>query len=342
MGIKNLKGFIKKNAPSAFSEINIKNLAGKSICIDSSILLYKFRYMYSGSDNFHIIGFLNKVIELLSYRIMPVFVFDGKPPDAKKETLNKRSENKNKLKERIDNLLKERESLGGPEFIDSDSDSETVNLSKLNLEITQLQKNMLCVSKKHTEEVINLLKCIGIPFLVAIGEAEEYCAFLEKNGYVDYILTEDTDSLTFGGTRVLFNTKNNYTMCELSVILRDLKITYSQFIDFCILCGCDYTCKIQKVGPVAALNIVKTYGSIEAFISQNTKYDIPENFNYLVARELFIKNNDYPKLTYELNSFKTFDTDRFCKILSEYGINNLHFKNKIINLINLFPKKFLD
>ena len=46
MGIKNLKNFIKKNAPGAFSEINIKKLSGKSICIDSSILLYKYRYMY--------------------------------------------------------------------------------------------------------------------------------------------------------------------------------------------------------------------------------------------------------------------------------------------------------
>ena len=100
MGIKNLKGFIKKNAPGAFSEINIKKLSGSTICIDSSILLYKFRYMYN-SDNFHILGFLNKVIELLSYKIIPVFVFDGKPPEAKRETLIKRTETKNKLKERI-------------------------------------------------------------------------------------------------------------------------------------------------------------------------------------------------------------------------------------------------
>lgn len=138
MGIKNLKGFIKKNAPGAFSEINIKKLSGSTICIDSSILLYKFRYMYN-SDNFHILGFLNKVIELLSYRIIPVFVFDGKPPEAKRETLIKRTESKNKLKERIDTLLKEREIAGGPEFIDSDSEIEN-NSEALDREISQLQK----------------------------------------------------------------------------------------------------------------------------------------------------------------------------------------------------------
>jgi flap endonuclease-1 len=343
MGIKNLKGFIKKNAPGAFSEINIKKLSGSTICIDSSILLYKFRYMYN-SDNFHILGFLNKVIELLSYRIIPVFVFDGKPPEAKRETLIKRTENKNKLKERIDTLLKEREIAGGPEFIDSDSEIEN-NSDALDREISQLQKNLLCVTKKHTEEVMVFLKSIGIPVVLAISEAEEYCAFLEKNKYVDYILTEDSDSLTFGGNKVLFNIpkdRRNFCLCNLQLILKELNLKYCEFIDFCILCGCDYTCKIPKVGPVAALNIIKAHGSIEVFILKNTKYNIPENFNYLVARELFNKNDSYPKLSYELNTFGRFDTNLFGKLISEYGINNLNYENKIINLINLFPKKFLE
>jgi flap endonuclease-1 len=305
--------------------------------------------MYT-SDNFHIIGFLNKVIELLSHRIIPVFIFDGKPPEAKRETLSKRSETKNKLKERIDILLKERENFQGPEFIDSDPESEDYSSNKFNVidhEISQLQKNLLCVTKKHTEEVMNLLKCIGIPFLLAPGEAEEYCAFLEKNNYIDYILTEDTDSLTFGGNKVLFNIskdKNNFCLCTLQSILSELNLTHSQFIDFCILCGCDYTCKIQKIGPVAALNIVKKYKTLEAFILENTKYTIPENFNYLIARELFNKNNEYPSLIKEeLTSFKNFDTCTFGEILLSFGINgNLNFQKKIINLINLFPKKFLE
>jgi flap endonuclease-1 len=343
MGIKGLKTILKKNAPGSFSEINISSLKGSTICIDSSILLYKFRYMYN-TDNFHILGFLNKIIELLTFRIIPVFIFDGKPPDAKKEILNKRSENKSKLKERIDILTKERE-LISPEFIDSDSEED--NSSKLSLidkELTTLQKNLLNITKKHIEDVLNLLKSIGIPFFIADSEAEEYCSFLQKNNYVDYILTEDTDSLTFGGNKILFNipgNKNKFCLCELKKVLIELEINYDEFIDFCILCGCDYTCKIPKIGPISALNIIKTHRNIEAFISQNNKYNIPENFNYELARELFKKNNEFEKINKIIN-FDNFIKESFNKIILENGIKNLNFENKIINLINLFPKKFLE
>ena len=199
------------------------------------------------------------------------------------------------------------------------------------------------MNKKHSEEVIEMLKSIGIPFLVADGEAEEYCAFLQKNKYVDYILTEDTDSLTFGGDSILFNvpkSKNNFYLCKLNPVLVGLGINHAQFIDFCILCGCDYTCTIPKIGPVTALNIIKTHGSIEAFISNNVRYTIPENFNYVLARELFNKNNSFSKLNQTI-SLNTINKTLFREILLKNEINS-NFENKIINLINLFPKKFLE
>jgi flap endonuclease-1 len=223
MGIKGLKNIIKKNAQGSISEVNIKMLKGRSVCIDSSILLYKFRYTYQ-ADNFHILGFLNKIIELLTHRITPVFVFDGKPPEAKREILLKRMETRNKLKERIEKLKEELNGYGD-EFIDSDSESESseeINKLKImNKELQQLEKNSLTVNKKHADEVVELLKSIGIPFLIANGEAEEYCAFLQKNKYIDYILTEDTDSLTFGGDNILFNVpknKNNFYLCNLNLV----------------------------------------------------------------------------------------------------------------------------
>ena len=352
MGIKGLKKIIKKNAPNSISEINIKDLKGKTICIDSSILLYKFRYIYQ-SDNFHILGFLNKIIELLEYRITPVFVFDGKPPDAKKEVLIKRFELRNKQKERIEILLKQKEQFGvenDPEFIDSDTDSEleseldleSINKLKLiNKELEQLQKNLLNVTKKHSDEVMELLKSIGIPFLIATSEAEEYCAFLQKNKYVDYILTEDTDSLTFGGSNVIFTSKNNYTLYNLNFILAKLEMEMDEFIDLCILCGCDYTCTIPKIGPVNAFNIIKKFKSIDAFLIENKKYTIPENFDYLTSRQLFKQNENFeiPSLI-----IKEMDIKKLTDLLSENKINTVeYFVNKIINLINFnFPKnKFL-
>jgi flap endonuclease-1 len=320
MGIQGLKKILKKNAEKSLKEVDITFLNGSKIAIDSSILLYKYRYIHSSND-FHIIGFNSLINELKSFNITPVFVFDGKPPEAKQDTLNKRIEIKTKLNEKINVLIKKKDlilinesnnnllNLINEEYIDDSENLENpesksiMEINEINKELQKLQKNNLIITKKHSEEVIVLLESLDINYIKAIGEAEEYCSFLQKNGFVDYVLTEDTDSLTFGATKVLFNipkTRNKFLLIELNLVLSELKISYEQFIDFCILCGCDYTCTIPKVGPVTALKLIKEYGNIEAIINLNT-YNVPDNFNYLVARELFIKNTEYSKQNINFN-----------------------------------------
>ena len=334
MGIKGLKRLIKKHAPEGITEIQLKNLKGKKICIDSSILIYKFRYLYS-SDNFHIVGFLNKIIEYLEYGISPIFVFDGNPPDAKKETLQKRKETREKIQQKVKNLK-----VTVSEFI-QDSDDETIDTVSINEEITRLEKNILIITKQHYLDVKTLLEYIGIPYYNSYGEAEEYCAFLQKKGIVDYILTEDTDSLTFGGSNVIFTIKNNYTLYNLKIILSKLELEMDEFIDLCILCGCDYTCTIPKIGPVNAFNIIKKYKSIEIFLNENKKYTIPKNFDYLTSRKLFKQNENFE---ISLLNIKELNIKKLTDILLENNINSVeYFVNKLINLINFnFPKnKFL-
>ena len=82
----------------------------------------------------------------------------------------------------------------------------------------------------------------------------------------------------------------------LSSILEELGLTYEQYIDFCILCGCDYTSKVPGIGPVKALKMIKRQKNIENVIeyinSDNKlriKHRIPDDFNYLIARRLFMK-----------------------------------------------------
>jgi len=328
MGIKGIKTLIKKHVPDAISEINLESLRNTTICIDSSILLYKFRYTYN-SDNFHILGFLHKTIELLKNGITPIYVFDGKPPDAKKEILIKRKEQNIKLKEQLDKLKEEISSFNPEEFIDSDSeepDENVKNYKIINQKITNLEKNIKNVSKTHSLEVIELLKSIGVSFFESPSEAEEACVFLQTNGYADYILTEDTDSLTFGGTKILFNKKNSYSLCCLDKVLNGLQLNHDEFIDLCILCGCDYTCTIPKVGPVTALQIIKKHRSIENFLKTQHNYKVPESFNYATAQHLFKKKD-----TKFVDFSNEFNKVKFLEILSKWNLNYLQF--------NFFEKK---
>ncbi|CAE8709365.1 unnamed protein product [Polarella glacialis] len=83
--------------------------------------------------------------------------------------------------------------------------------------------------------------------------------------------------------------------CELT----RLNVTMDQFIDFCILSGCDY-CDTLK-GPSTAIKMLIQHGSLEkvhrslvlaqqnpvAFIILGSLATVPANFRYQAAREFF-------------------------------------------------------
>lgn len=53
---------------------------------------------------------------------------------------------------------------------------------------------------------------------------------------------------------------------DLSVLLSELGLSMEQFIDLCIMCGCDYASNIRGIGAVRALSLIKQHGSIEAVL----------------------------------------------------------------------------
>lgn len=68
------------------------------------------------------------------------------------------------------------------------------------------------------------------------------------------------------------------------------EIAYNlQFIDLCIMLGCDYTGSIKGVGPKRAIELIKNHRSLDKIVENIDikKYSIPENWNYKEARLLF-------------------------------------------------------
>ena len=77
---------------------------------------------------------------------------------------------------------------------------------------------------------------------------------------------------------------------NLATALAGLKLTPEQFIDLCILCGCDYTDSIKGIGPIKALKMIQDHKNIEGVLKNldTAKYPVPEPFPFEEARQLFV------------------------------------------------------
>lgn len=52
----------------------------------------------------------------------------------------------------------------------------------------------------------------------------------------------------------------------LSKVLHGLEVNFEEFIDLCILLGCDYCDSIKGIGQKRALDLVKQYRNIETIL----------------------------------------------------------------------------
>ena len=106
------------------------------------------------------------------------------------------------------------------------------------------------------------------------------------------------DALTFG-TPVLLRRMTMAASRKLPILeihlekaLAGLELTTDEFIDFCILCGCDYCDTIRGIGPKKALAAIKEHKSIEKFIQilqekESKGVIIPED--WLASEPIFVR-----------------------------------------------------
>ncbi|EZG74926.1 flap endonuclease 1 [Gregarina niphandrodes] len=263
MGIHGLNKFVAEKAPGAVEHAAPQSFMGRTVAVDASTCLYAFMIAIRDSENYgnltneageatsHIAGMLSRAIRMLELGMKPVYVFDGKPPLLKSGELARRKDRKAQAEAE----MKEAKELGD------------------DVRVKQLAGRMVRVTKKHNDDVKKLLKLMGIPIIEAPGEAESQCAMLCRAGKADATVSEDSDSLCFGTPLLLrsmnFTDKKQPVMVyHLDKLLQTLNFNQEQFIEFCILCGCDYCDSIKGIGPATAYKLLKDYGSIERIIDR--------------------------------------------------------------------------
>lgn len=257
---------------------------GRKVAIDASMCLYQFLIAVraegaqltsvDGETTSHLMGFFYRTIRLLEHGIKPLYVFDGKPPDLKSGELAKRAGRREEAQKALDKATE---------------DGNEADMEKF-------QRRLVKVTKEHAEEVKELLKLMGVPFVEAPCEAEAQCAALVKTGKVYATATEDMDALTFGSNVLLrhltFSEARKMPVKEFhyNKVLEGFGLTSKEFIDLCILLGCDYCDGIRGIGPKRAIELMNTHKDIETILKNidQKRFTVPSNWNYDLARELFI------------------------------------------------------
>lgn len=226
-----------------------------------------------GETTSHLMGTFYRTIRLLENGIKPVYVFDGKPPDMKAGELTKRAEKREEAQKALEKATEA---------------GDAADMEKFN-------RRLVRVTRTHNEEAKALLKLMGVPYIDAPCEAEAQCAAMVKSGKVFATATEDMDALTFGTNILLrhltFSEARKMPVQEFyyDKILAGLDFTREQFIDLCILLGCDYCESIRGIGPKRAIELVAQFKCIEKILDNidTKKYLVPEDWNYAKARQLF-------------------------------------------------------
>uniref|UniRef100_A0A8C5QJZ8 Flap endonuclease 1 n=1 Tax=Leptobrachium leishanense TaxID=445787 RepID=A0A8C5QJZ8_9ANUR len=267
MGISELSDVIGEAAPGAISSGPPHRYRGKVLAVDASIFLHQFDsampdlYNRHGENISVLKGFFYRTAFMLENGIKPVYVFDGKPPH---------------LKHRKNEAKGQRTSSSASTGVGAARDDP---------------KDFL--GPKVRKDLEEMLTHLGVPFIQAPSEAEATCAALVAAGVAWGTVTEDMDALPFGSTRLIRNlkatVKQEVKEYDLQKILTALKMNRYQFVDLCILLGCDYCETIRGIGRKKALSMIQKHGNIEGILRAVKSDCVPQDFPYQETRKLLLE-----------------------------------------------------
>jgi len=311
-------------------ETSLDSFKNKIIAIDAFNVLYQFITTIrqrdgtplmdsNGKITSHLNGLFYRTTNLMERGLKLVFVFDGDSPKLKSEERKRRQALKQVAEEKHKIALEARDIEGMKKYAG--------RFAKLNSEMIQ--------------EAKDLLVALGIPVIQAPSEGEAQASYMQKKGDVDYIASQDTDSLLFGANYLVRNLsitgkkkKTNALafvsispeIIELKENLKKLELTQDQLIVLAILVGTDFDVGgIKGIGPKNALKLVKKHGENFEDLFKEVNWSDFFDFSWKTVLNLF---KEMPTIDdYELE-WKSVDEAAVKKVLCEnHGFNEERVDN---------------
>lgn len=234
MGVKKLNSYLKKKCgSSSIFNIDITQLKGKTIVVDSSIYIYKFLEKEKLLENIFMM-----VSSFLQSNVKLIFIFDGKPDERKSALIEKRIEKKRKALKIYDDL------------INSTDDSNNENNEKM---IEKFRKRSLRVNFKQIQNIKDALSSMGIEYYESAEESDQLCAYFVNTNKAWACLSDDMDMIVYGCKRIIRNWKFGQKSGDLYLydnIIQELGVSHNDAMNVLLLLGTDYGTKRLHVEKV--------------------------------------------------------------------------------------------
>ncbi len=251
-------------------DIGLEDLFDKRIAIDAFNWIYQFLSIIRQPDGTplqdsrghitsHLSGLYYRTLKLLEANIKPIYVFDGKPPDFKKQTADQRRDARKEARQEWEKALERKDLEAARKYAQRS---------------TTITEDIIQDGKK-------LLEAMGVPFVQAPNEGEALCSVMAQKGDVHAVSSQDYDTLLFGSPRLVRNLSisgkkkrgNDYVTVNpeivlLKEVLDRLEISHDQLVMLGILVGTDYNPGgVSGYGPKKALLRVKEKKTLDKVFS---------------------------------------------------------------------------
>ncbi|KPM35733.1 hypothetical protein AK830_g10850 [Neonectria ditissima] len=244
MGVSGLLPLLK----SIQKPTELKNYAGQTLGVDTYGWLHRAAYSCAlelGQDKptqKYITSVLHRVRMLRHCGITPYMVFDGDYLPSKAATEDSRAKKRDEKKKAAMELLR----AGKPS------------------QATQEFQKCIDITPEMASALIQHLKKLDIPYVVAPYEADAQLVYLERQGLIDGILSDDSDLLVFGAKKLLTKLDPYGNCIEISrkdfCRCREVSLTGwsdTEFRRMAIMSGCDYLDGLPGMGLKTAYRMLR-------------------------------------------------------------------------------------
>lgn len=247
---------------------------------------------------------MHRVRMLVHFHVTPVLVFDGAELPMKANTHAER-------KARRDEALEKAEALYA-----------SGNFRKAE----EMYQRACPVTFEMARNVIRQCRKMNVEYVVAPYEADAQLAWMMASGFIDSVITEDSDLLVYGASHILYkmNKEGQGTLFQGKNLpaLNSLcmnHFTEDMFMYMCVCAGCDFFKGVNGLGIRKAHPIVRRHRTLLRIIQairMDTKFRVSPTFTVDFTRACLVFRH---QTVHDMRTWKTVSL----RTLEDAAVSNL-------------------